>query len=99
MRGLRRLKLALAAGVALATPTLSLPATAGDWSMGIEIDFDRQPGDFAEPKDTKVTVSLSRTLPSGIVLGSSLQNQVNVKGEVSYQVEGTLGYSWKIGRF
>jgi hypothetical protein len=72
-------------------------AAAGDWTVGVDASLDRQPNDFAEPKSTKVQLSLARKLPSGIVLGGSFQPQIKTSGDVGYNVEGTIGYSWKIG--
>jgi opacity protein-like surface antigen len=92
MPALRRLLLALTAGAALACP-----AAAGDWAVGVEVKLDRRPDDFSEPKDTKINLSLSRKLPNGIVLGGSFQPQIKTNGDVGYNLEGTLGYTWKIG--
>ncbi len=88
----KRLILAVMAGIALAGPT-----AAGDWTIGVEVELDRHPDDFSEPKDTKINVSLARKLPNGIVLGGSVQPQIKTDGEVGYNLEGTLGYTWKIG--
>jgi hypothetical protein len=94
MPTIRRLMLALTAGAALV-----YPAAAGDWTVGVEANFDRRPDDFAEPKDTKIQLSLSRKLPSGIVLGGSFQPQIKNNGDVGYNLEGTVGYTWKIGQW
>jgi hypothetical protein len=77
---------------------LAGPAAAGDWTVGVEAKFDRQPDNLAEPRDTKVQLSLSRKLPDGIVLGGSFQPQISTNGSVGYNLEGTAGYAWRIGR-
>ena len=92
MLALRRYLSALTAGAALACT-----AAAGDWTVGVEVKLDRRPDDLSQPKDTKVNLSLSRKLPSGIVLGGSFQPQIKTNGDVGYNLEGTLGYTWKIG--
>jgi hypothetical protein len=76
---------------------LTSQAVAGDWTIGVEISFDREPDDFSDPKATKYQVSASRKFESGVVVGGSFQPQVKARsGEVGYNLEGTVGYAWKL---
>jgi hypothetical protein len=76
------------------------PATAGDWTVGIETLFDRAPNDFNEPVATKFHINAARTFANGVVLGGSFEPQIKAHShEVSYNLEATLGYVWKPSHF
>jgi hypothetical protein len=79
--------------------TSTSSAIAGDWTIGVETAFDRDPRDFSEPKATKIQVNAERTFANGAALGGSFQPQIKAdSGEVSYNLEVTFGYTWKVTR-
>ena len=76
------------------------PAMAGDWTVGLETLFDRAPDDFNEPIATKINTNAARTFTSGVVLGGSFEPQIKAHShDVSYNLESTLGYVWKLSHF
>jgi hypothetical protein len=90
-----RLLLALMACVALASP-----AVAGDWTIGVETLSDRAPDNFVESTATKFQLSAARTFASGVVISGSFEPQIKTDNqEVSYNLDATLGYTWKLNRF
>ena len=73
---------------------------AGDWTVGLETLFDRAPDDFREPIATKININAARTFTSGVVLGGSFEPQITAHShDVSYNLESTLGYVWKLSHF
>ena len=76
------------------------PAVAGDWTVGLETLFDRAPDDFSEPIATKININAARTFTSGVVFGGSFEPQIDAHShDVSYNLEFTLGYVWKLSHF
>ena len=65
---------------------------------GVEVELDRPSDELSEPKDTKINVSLARKLPNGRACsgGSVRADQDRRRGQRK-NLEGTLGYTWKIG--
>jgi hypothetical protein len=83
--------------VLVACVALTSQAMAENWTIGVETLFDRAPDDFSDPKATKFLVSAARTFANSVVLGGSFEPQIKADtGEASYNLEGTLGYAWKL---
>ena len=81
----------------LALFIFSAGEAVADTKLGVEASFDRAPEDFSEPKATKFLVDIAHTFASGVVIGGSLEPQVKSESDdVSYNLEGTLGYGWKL---
>ena len=63
----------------------------------METLLDRAPDDFNELKATKFQVNAARTFANSAILGGSFEPQIKADtGEASYNLEGTLGYAWKL---
>jgi hypothetical protein len=81
----------------VACVALTSQAIAQNTTIGVETLFDRTPDNFDEPKATKFQVNAARTFANDVVLGGSFEPQVKAgSGEVSYNLEATLGYGWKL---
>jgi hypothetical protein len=92
MQCLGRPLLALVTCVALTSR-----AKAEGWTIGAETLSDRAPGNFGESTATKFQVNAERTFASGAVIGGSFEPQIKADNqEVSYNLEATLGYMWKL---
>jgi hypothetical protein len=62
-------------------------------TIGVLITSDRDPGDFAAPKDAKYELNGAHTFDNGLILGSSFQyNDRAFSDRTSENLEGTLGY-------
>ena len=76
---------------------LTSQALADATEIAIEAKFDRNPSDFDIPKDTKIRIDGAHTFVNGVILGSSLESTIKVgSGEITYDLETTLGYKWKL---
>ena len=76
------------------------PALAGDWAVGIETSFDRAPDDFNEPTATKIHINAARTFATGVILGATFEPEMKAHShELSYKLESTFGYVWRVGHF
>ena len=76
---------------------LTSQAVAGATEIAIEGKFDRIPDNFDIPKDTKIKIDGAHTFVNGFILGSSLESTIDVgTGEITYDLETTLGYKWKV---
>jgi hypothetical protein len=79
--------------IATAILATNCVATASSNSIGMTVTTDRDPEDFAVPKDTKYELNGSHTFDSGIILGSSFQYTDTAFGDsASQNFEGTVGY-------
>lgn len=84
----------------VACVALMNPALAGDWTVGVETSFDRAPDDFNEPSATKILMSAARTLATGVIVGGSFEPQIKAHShELSYNLETTFGYVWRLSHF
>jgi hypothetical protein len=69
-------------------------AIAGSDSVGMTITSDRDPGDFADPKDMKYELNGAHTFDNGLILGGSFQyTDTAFSVQASQNFEGTIGYS------
>ena len=68
-------------------------ATADSNTIGVIITSDREPSDFAEPKNTKYELTGAHTFANGWSLGSSFEyNDHAFSNRASQNLEGTIGY-------
>jgi hypothetical protein len=68
-------------------------AIAGSDSVGMTITSDRDPDDFAVPKDMKYELSGAHTFDNGLILGGSFQyTDTAFSVQASQNFEGTIGY-------
>jgi hypothetical protein len=80
----------LAVGAAAATVG---GAAAGSSTIGVLITTDRDPGEFAAPKDTKYQINGGHTFDSGLSLGGSFEYRDRAfSTRTSQNLEGTVGY-------
>ena len=76
---------------------LTSQAVADATEIAIEAKFDRNPNNFDIPKDTKIKIDGAHTFANGAILGGSLESTIDVgSGEITYYLETTLGYKWKV---
>ena len=76
---------------------LTSQAKAEGWTIGAETLSDRAPANFGESTATKFQVNAARAFASGVVVGGSFEPQIKADNqEVSYNLEATLGYTWKL---
>ena len=76
---------------------LTSQAVADATEIAIEAKFDRNPSNFDIPKDTKIKIDGAHTFANGAILGGSLESTIDVgSGEITYDLETTLGYKWKV---
>ena len=76
---------------------LTSQAVADATEIAIEAKFDRNPNNFDIPKDTKIKIDGAHTFVNGVILGGSLESTIDVgSGEITYDLETTLGYKWKV---
>jgi hypothetical protein len=79
--------------VALTSHTVAAHAT----EIAIEAKLDRNPGNFDTPKDTKIRIDAAHTFANGAILGGSLETTIDVgSGELTYDLETTLGHKWRL---
>jgi hypothetical protein len=80
----------LLAAAALATAN---DAAADSDSIGVTITSDRDPKDFAVPKDAKYELNGAHTFDSGLILGGSFQyTDTTFSDRTSQNLEATIGY-------
>jgi hypothetical protein len=81
----------------MACAALTSQAVADATEIAIEAKLDRNPSNFDIPKDTKIRVDGTHTFANGAILGGSLETTVDVSsGEITYDLETTLGHKWKV---
>jgi len=89
-----RRHLANAVLVSIAVLATNCVATAGSDSVGVTITSDRDPDNFAVPKDMKYELNGAHTFDNGLILGSSFQyTDAAFSDRASQNFEGTIGYS------
>ncbi len=90
-RSLGDLTIALAIATALACSVRG--ATADSNTIGVQITSDREPNNFADPKNTKYELNGAHTFSSGWTLGGSFEyNDHAFRNRASQNLEGTIGY-------
>jgi hypothetical protein len=90
-QSLRIVTLALAIATAF-TGTVRGAAADGN-TIGIQITSDREPSDFADPKNTKFELNGAHTFANGFILGGSFEyNDHAFSRRASQNLEGTTGY-------
>ncbi len=68
-------------------------AAAGGNTIGVTITTDRQPDNFALPKDTKYEIEAAHAFDSGVIIGGSVTYTNEAFSSVDNEnLEGTLGY-------
>jgi len=68
-------------------------ATAGSDTVGVTITSDRDPDDFAVPKDIKYELNAAHTFDNSLILGGSFQYaDTTFSDRASQNLEGTIGY-------
>ena len=76
---------------------LTSQAAADATEIAIEAKLDRNPSNFDIPKDTKINIDAAHGFANGVILGGSLETTIDVgSGLVTYDLETTLGYKWKV---
>jgi hypothetical protein len=84
--------------VAAALVAASTGAAADSISIGVGIISDRDPGDFADPKNTKYEINGAYTFDSGLIFGGSLQyTDTAFSDRATQNLEGTIGYRVPLG--
>ena len=74
-------------------------AMAEDTTIWLETLLDRAPDDLSEPKDTKVSVNAAHTFANDYVVGGMFETEKTTSGVWSYNLEGTLGYDFKLTNY
>ncbi len=96
-RLLRNLTIAFVVATALACSVRG--AAADNNTIGVQITSDREPSDFADPKNTKYEVNGAHTFNGGWTLGGLFQyNDHAFSHRASQNLEGTIGYRISINR-
>jgi hypothetical protein len=86
----------LVAAAVIATP--SGIVVAGDSTIGVGIIFDRDPGNFGDPKSTKYEINGSHTFDGGLIFGGSFQySDTAFSDRTSQNLEGTIGCRMPFG--
>jgi len=68
-------------------------ASANSSTVGVQITSDREPSNFADPKNTKFELNGAHTFNSGWTLGGSFEyNDHAFSNRASQNLEGTIGY-------
>jgi hypothetical protein len=68
-------------------------ANAESSSIGVVITSDRDPGNFADPKNMKYELNGSHTFNNGLIAGGSFEyNEAAFSTRTRENLEGTLGY-------
>ena len=80
--------------VAISATLVRCEATAAESNtIGVTITSDRDPDDFADPKNMKYELNGTHTFDGGMILGGSFQyNDRAFSNRVRENLEGTLGY-------
>ena len=90
-RSLREFTIAFAIATAFAGSMRE--ATADSNTIGVSITSDREPSDFADPKNTKYELNGAHTFANGWILGGSFEyNDHAFNNRASQNLEGTIGY-------
>src|SRR5271168_717764 len=90
--------LANATLIVTASLVTNCAAIAGSDSIGMTITSDRDPDNFAVPKDMKYELNGAHTFDSGLILGGSFQyTDAAFSDRASQNFEGTVGYSAPLG--
>jgi hypothetical protein len=71
-------------------------AMAQSTTIGVETLLDRAPDNLSEPKDTKFQVNGEHAFANGVALGGSFEPEITTSGVWTYNLEGTLGYGFKL---
>jgi hypothetical protein len=74
-------------------------AMAEDTTIWLETLLDRAPDDLSETKDTKVSVNAAHTFANDYIVGGSFETEKTTSGVWSYNLEGTLGYDFKLTNY
>jgi hypothetical protein len=91
----RVLKATLIAAAILAA---NRAASAGSDTVGVTLTSDRDPNDFAVPKDFKYELSEAHTFDNGLIWGGSFQYTDNAFSlQASQNLESTVGYRLPLG--
>ncbi len=91
----KRLLTAATIGCAMATAFAGSMdgASADSNTIGVQITSDREPSNFADPKNTKFELNGAHTFNSGWTLGGSFEyNDHAFSNRASQNLEGTIGY-------
>ena len=74
--------------------------SVGGTGRSAETSFDRAPDDFNEPTATKIHINAARTFATGVILGATFEPEMKAHShELSYKLESTFGYVWRVGHF
>ena len=80
--------------LAAAIPATTWGAIADSSSLGLTITSDRNPSNFALPKNTKYQLNGEHTFSSGLIFGGSFQyTDSTFSDRAAQNLEGTIGYS------
>jgi hypothetical protein len=74
-------------------------ALADDTTIWLETLPDRAPDDLSEPKDTKASVNAAHTFANDFIVGGYFEIEKTTSGVWSYNLEGTLGYDYKLTNY
>lgn len=81
----------------LALITVPVREAVADTTLGVQVLFDRAPDDFSEPMATKLPVDIAHTFANGVMIGGSIEPQIKSgSDDATYDLEGTVGYGWKL---
>jgi Outer membrane protein beta-barrel domain len=84
--------------VAVALVAASTGAAADSSSIGVGIISDRDPGNFADPKNTKYEINGAYSFDSGLIFGGSFQyTDTAFSDRTTQNLEGTIGYRVPLG--
>jgi hypothetical protein len=90
-QSLRIVTLALAIATAFACSVRR--AAADGNTIGVQITSDREPSNFADPKNTKFEFNGAHAFANGFTLGGSFEyNDHAFSSRASQNLEGTIGY-------
>jgi hypothetical protein len=89
--------LAIVLVIATAFAGMIRPASADSNSIGILVTSDRDPGDFADPKNMKYELNGAHTFANGWILGGLFQYSDRAFSNRTRQnLEGTIGHRFPI---
>jgi hypothetical protein len=84
--------------VAAATIATAFYAAADSDSIGVTFTSDRDPSNFAVPKDTKYELNGAHTFDGGLIFGGSFQYaDTTFSSQTSQNLETTVGYRVPLG--
>jgi hypothetical protein len=86
--------------VAVATTVATArEAAGGSNTIGVTITSDRDPSDFAVPKNTKYELNGSYSFDNGLIFGGSFEySDTTLSDRASENLEGTIGYRVPLDR-